>query len=102
MIQKRKKKIALNSLLESRDKSLENTYDFDRLMLYLKKMDELNSYVRSFDEEQQIKMIERLKNNEVAQNRMLQIIDNHLKDNFNFESLMIYLKKPEKRNTLSI
>ena len=68
------------------------------------KLNELNRKMCSFDlnDDQKLELIEILKNNEIALNRLIQIIDNQLESNFDFESLMNYLKKIEKKNLLNI
>ena len=62
----------------------------------------LNKYTYSFDEEQRDELIELAQNSKSAKNKLIQIIENHLESNYDFESLMQYLKKAERKNALNI
>ena len=68
----------------------------------LSKLNTLNRYAYRFDEEQRLELIELIQNNEIAQNRLIRIVDNNLESNYDFDSLMNYLKKKEGKNLLNI
>ena len=54
------------------------------------------------NKEFKLKLINLTKNSEVARNKLKEIVENHLESNFDFDSLMQYLSKKEKRNLFSI
>ena len=65
-----------------------------------KKVYMLNSFDLSLD--QKLEFIELIEDNEIAKNRLKEIINNDLENEFDFDSLMDYLKKQEKKNSLNI
>lgn len=65
----------------------------------LLKLVDLNRALYKFElnKEQKLKVAKVLKNNEIAQNRVKEIIENQLESNYDFESLIGYLKKTKKK-----
>ena len=62
------------------------------------KLNELNKkmYMHSYE------LTEVLKDNEIARNRLNEILANNLESTYDFDELMWYLKKPERRNLMNI
>lgn len=65
----------------------------------LLKLNKLNKCLYKFDfyKEQKLELAEVLKNNEIAQNRLIQIIDNNLEDQYDFDSLKNLLTKDDDK-----
>ena len=51
---------------------------------------------------QKLDLSEVLKDNEITKNKLIQIVENNLESNYDFDSLMQYLKKKEKKNLINI
>ena len=47
-------------------------------------------------------LVEFLNNNELARARLTEIVDNHLENEFNFDSLMLHLSKKEKKTLINV
>ena len=59
-------------------------------------------YKLSLNEKQLNEMFEITQNFELARDRLMHIVSNNLENNFSFDDLIQYLKKPEKKTLLNI
>ena len=89
-----KKERNIFELIQAHNKFYPETLELNKLNKVM--------YVFNLTEKQKSKMLELFKNDEIAQERLNHIVDNHLESQFDFESLMSYLKKQEKKNLINI